>query len=87
MPLARTVCALLTTVVPAHSYQYSFAPNSEWTGFYAPAQEIHKYLERVAKRYSADRFIKTRHEVKGCYYDEKLAKWYGSTSHNIMHHG
>lgn len=60
----------------AHSYQYSFAPNTEWSSFYAPAKEIHTYLDGVARKYSADRFIKTGHEVKGCYFDKKLGKWY-----------
>jgi len=62
--------------IPSHSYQYSFAPNPEWSGFYAPAQEIHLYLDGVARKFSADRFIKTGHEVKTCTYDESLAKWY-----------
>jgi cation diffusion facilitator CzcD-associated flavoprotein CzcO len=42
---------------------------------YAPAAEIQAYLERVAKKFSADRFIKLQHEIKGCAWDDKLAKW------------
>ncbi|KAF1941982.1 FAD/NAD(P)-binding domain-containing protein [Clathrospora elynae] len=62
--------------VPSHSYQYTFQPNPNWSSLYAPAGEIQSYLEDVAKKYSADRFIKLRHEVKGCRWDDKIAKWH-----------
>jgi cation diffusion facilitator CzcD-associated flavoprotein CzcO len=29
----------------------------------------------VAKKYSADRFIKLQHEIKECQWDDKIAKW------------
>lgn len=60
----------------AHSYQYSFEPNPNWSSLYAPAKEIQAYLESVAKKYSADRFIKLSHEVTGCKWNEKEAKWH-----------
>lgn len=59
----------------AHSYQYSFEPNHSWSSLYAPAEEIQAYLDRVSKKYSADRYIKLGHEVQACHWDEKLAKW------------
>ncbi|KAH7392708.1 hypothetical protein BKA66DRAFT_412029 [Pyrenochaeta sp. MPI-SDFR-AT-0127] len=61
--------------VPSHSYQYSFDPNPNWSSLYAPAGEIQAYLESVAKKFSADRFIKLRHEIKECRWDDKTAKW------------
>ena len=36
--------------VPAHSYQYSFEPNPNWSAFYAPAPEIRAYLEGVREK-------------------------------------
>ncbi|RDW92264.1 hypothetical protein BP5796_01658 [Coleophoma crateriformis] len=36
--------------VPAHSYQFSFAPNPNWSGFYAPSEEICQYLHDVADK-------------------------------------
>lgn len=60
----------------AHSYQYSFEPNKNWSSLYAPAAEIQQYLEGVAKKYSADRFVKLRHEIKGCEWNERTAKWH-----------
>lgn len=63
-------------MAPAHSYQFSFEPNKDWSALYAPAPEIQAYLERVTKKYSADRFIKLEHEVVGCVWEEKEGKWH-----------
>ena len=65
----------LLNVRLAHSYQYSFQPNPNWSSLYAPAAEIQSYLQDVAQKYSADRFIKLRHEVRECRWDDKTAKW------------
>ncbi|KAF2197928.1 FAD/NAD(P)-binding domain-containing protein [Delitschia confertaspora ATCC 74209] len=64
--------------IPAHSYQFSFEPNLDWSSLYAPAPEIQAYLERVTKKYSADRFIKLSHQVTGCRWEEKTGKWHVS---------
>jgi cation diffusion facilitator CzcD-associated flavoprotein CzcO len=42
---------------------------------YAPAREIQAYLEKTAKKYSADRFIRLSHEVTECRWDPTVAKW------------
>jgi hypothetical protein len=59
----------------AHSYQYSFAPNPHWSNLYAPGSEIQQYLESVAVRFGATRFIKTSHMVEGCTWDDAEKKW------------
>jgi len=61
--------------IPSHSYQYSFDPNKNWSNLYAPAKEIQEYIEGVAKKYSADRFIKLSHKVQETRWDDKTAKW------------
>ena len=61
--------------VSAHSYQYSFAPNPNWSNLYAPGAEIRKYLEDVAEKYGATRFIKTSHEVKHAAWDDEQKIW------------
>ncbi|KAK0613039.1 hypothetical protein B0T17DRAFT_498747 [Bombardia bombarda] len=61
--------------IPSHSYQYTFAPNPDWSNIYAPGPEIRKYLEGVATRYGATRFIKTSHNVNECVWDEGQKKW------------
>ncbi|KAL2165938.1 hypothetical protein VTG60DRAFT_3580 [Thermothelomyces hinnuleus] len=61
--------------IPSHSYQYSFAPNPNWSNLYAPGSEIQQYLEDVAERFGAMRFIKTRHQVEHCAWDDVSKKW------------
>ena len=60
---------------PAHSYQYSFAPNPHWSKFYAPAAEIRAYLEGVVDKFSVGRFIKLSHKVVACIWNQDTAKW------------
>ena len=62
-------------LLEAHSYQYTFAPNPNWTSFYAPAHEIRGYLEDVVTKFSVDRFIKCSHKVVEAQWDDKKAKW------------
>jgi len=70
----------------AHSYQYSFAPNPNWSNLYAPGSEIQKYLEDIANKYGATRFIKTSHEVKHCAWDEEKKIWCVDTAGGDLHH-
>lgn len=72
--IVRILSSTLILIV-AHSYQYTFEPNPKWSALYAPAAEIQAYLEGVAKKYSADRFINLRHEIKECRWNDKTAKW------------
>src|SRR5438874_9352458 len=41
----------LTCDVPAHCYTYSFAPNPEWSQFYALGPEIQRYFEDVTDEF------------------------------------
>ncbi|KAF3006882.1 hypothetical protein E8E13_010976 [Curvularia kusanoi] len=61
--------------IPAHSYVYTFEENPSWSSFYAPAPEIQKYLQNVADKYSAGRFIKLSHKVVNCTWDALRSKW------------
>jgi cation diffusion facilitator CzcD-associated flavoprotein CzcO len=61
--------------IPAHSYVYTFAPNRDWSSFYASSDEIQRYLEGVADKYSVRRFVKTGHKVVRCEWDERGKKW------------
>ncbi|RYC53664.1 hypothetical protein CHU98_g12545, partial [Xylaria longipes] len=62
--------------IPAHSYQYSFNPNPNWSSFYAPGSEICAYLEAIAKKYGAMRFVKLSHEVISCTWDNEVKRCY-----------
>ncbi|OJD31775.1 flavin-binding monooxygenase [Diplodia corticola] len=61
--------------IPSHSYQYSFEPNTQWSSLYAPAREIQAYIERTARKYGADRFVRLGHEVRECRFDRRAGVW------------
>ncbi|KAI0456718.1 flavin-binding monooxygenase [Xylaria acuta] len=61
--------------IPAHSYQYTFNPNPNWSSFYAPGSEICAYLEATAKKFGAMRFVKLSHEVISCTWDNNTKRW------------
>ncbi|KAI0897668.1 flavin-binding monooxygenase [Annulohypoxylon nitens] len=61
--------------VPAHSYQYTFNPNTNWSAFYAPASEICAYLHSTAEKYGVLRHVKLLHKVESCRWDDSRKKW------------
>ncbi|KAI1101220.1 flavin-binding monooxygenase [Jackrogersella minutella] len=61
--------------IPAHSYQYSFNPNPDWSAFYAPQREICAYLQGTAEKYGVIRFVKLSHQVESCRWDDDKKKW------------
>lgn len=61
--------------IASHSYQYTFAPNPNWSHMYAQSAEIREYLTMVAEKYGATRFIKLRHNVLACDWDDTRKKW------------
>ncbi|GAA5925144.1 flavin-containing monooxygenase [Sporobolomyces koalae] len=68
--------------IPAHCYSLTFAPNYNWTKFYAPGPEIRQYLEDVAAKYRLDRFIKYLHKLTRAEWNEETAQW--SLSFDLM---
>lgn len=60
----------------AHSYQYTFAPNPRWSNLYAPGREIQQYLQGVADRFGATRFIKTSRKIERCEWVASEKKWF-----------
>ncbi|KAH8656971.1 flavin-binding monooxygenase [Tricladium varicosporioides] len=61
--------------IPAHSYQYSFDPNPDWSAFYAPAKEIWGYLRGIADKYGVMKYVRLSHKVTSCTWDDSLKKW------------
>ncbi|KAJ4393070.1 hypothetical protein N0V93_002277 [Gnomoniopsis smithogilvyi] len=62
--------------IPAHSYQFTFEPNKYWNGFYAKAEEIRHYIERVSNKYGANRFIHLGRKVTSYGWDESKKQWH-----------
>ncbi|GAA6060117.1 hypothetical protein JCM10212_003525 [Sporobolomyces blumeae] len=61
--------------IPAHCYSLTFAPNYNWSRFYAPGPEIRQYLEDVAAKYRLDRFIRYRHKLTRAEWNEESGQW------------
>ncbi|KAL2858523.1 flavin-binding monooxygenase [Aspergillus pseudoustus] len=61
--------------VASHAYQYTFAPNPNWSHHFAPAEEIGEYFKTVAARYELYDRIKFNAEVTRAEWDEELGRW------------
>ena len=61
--------------VPSHLYEFSFAPNPDWSRRYAPQAEIHAYLERVARSEGLVDRIRVGAEVTRATFDDERARW------------
>ena len=66
--------------VPSHLYEFSFAPNPDWSRRYAAQVEIQAYLEDVARREGVIDRIRTGAEVTRATFDDVRAKWVLETS-------
>ncbi len=53
----------LTCDVPSQLYQFSFAPKPDWTGLFAPGQEIQRYLREVVDRFGLGDRLRLNAEV------------------------
>lgn len=61
--------------IPAHTYQFTFADNSQWSKFYAGGAEIHQYLNHVVDHYKLRPFIKLRHTVTEAKWLDDEGQW------------
>ena len=53
----------LTCDVPSQLYQFSFAPKPDWTGIFAPGDEIQRYLRGVVEQFGLDDRLRLNAEV------------------------
>ena len=57
---------------PAHAYTFSFAPNPDWSSFYAYGPEIKKYMQDFAQKYDLLPYISLNSKVlKAQWIEEK----------------
>ncbi|OOB92034.1 flavin-containing monooxygenase [Rathayibacter sp. VKM Ac-2630] len=61
--------------IPSHLYSYSFAPEPDWSAFYAPGAEIQAYLEAVVAREHLDAHLRLSTEVRAMDFDEESERW------------
>ncbi|KAK6205760.1 hypothetical protein LQW54_008244 [Pestalotiopsis sp. IQ-011] len=61
--------------VPSHVYQFSFAPNPDWSQFFASSAEIQAYLKRVAHDFDLERFVQYNTQVTHALWREETGTW------------
>ncbi|KAF9883295.1 hypothetical protein FE257_003786, partial [Aspergillus nanangensis] len=61
--------------VPSHVYQYSFAPNPEWSQYYASSAEIQQYLKTVVHHFNLEKFIHYNSPITHASWDPSRAVW------------
>lgn len=66
--------------VQSHLYEYSFAPNPDWTERFASGPEIWAYLERCATQFGVRPHLRVRHSVRELRWDNAGARWRVDTS-------
>jgi cation diffusion facilitator CzcD-associated flavoprotein CzcO len=54
----------LSCDVPSRHYQYTFAPNPNWSHMFSPGREIQEYIDRVAQDFDIRRRISFSTEVE-----------------------
>ena len=59
----------LTCDVPSQLYQFSFAPKPDWTGIFAPGDEIQRYLRGVVERFRLEDRMRLNSEVTSTVFD------------------
>ncbi|GME65311.1 predicted protein [Neofusicoccum parvum] len=57
--------------VPSHIYQYSWAPNPDWTHFMSPGAEIRAYLEKVCDVFDLRKYIRFNTELLRATWNDK----------------
>jgi 4-hydroxyacetophenone monooxygenase len=58
-----------------HFYCYSFAPDNEWTEFFAQQPELQAYFERCMHDYGVTDHVRFETEVVGARWSEETASW------------
>lgn len=69
--------------IPAHAYQYSWAPNPCWSTVYAPAPEIRAYLDLVVAEHDLGKYIRYHQRCMSAIWNETRSLWTTIFKHEI----
>jgi cation diffusion facilitator CzcD-associated flavoprotein CzcO len=73
--LTQITLAGCTCDIPAHSYQFTWARNPNWSTFYATSEEIWRHLKDTAKKHDLEKNIKYNHMVQSATWNEEDGVW------------
>jgi cation diffusion facilitator CzcD-associated flavoprotein CzcO len=61
--------------IPAHVYQSSYEPNTQWSQEYAEGDEIRRYWKGVAEKYDVYKYLKFQKKILRATWDPEAAEW------------
>ncbi|EEU44226.1 uncharacterized protein NECHADRAFT_48557, partial [Fusarium vanettenii 77-13-4] len=61
--------------IPAHIYQFTWAPNPTWGEFYASGPEILRYFQDTAKKFDLEKYANLKHCVTRAEWNEDDGTW------------
>jgi 4-hydroxyacetophenone monooxygenase len=70
---------------PAHLYSFSFAPQANWSRYYAKQPEVLSYFQSVAQRFELEQFIRFGTRVSSAIWDESSQTWTVTTENAHGH--
>lgn len=62
--------------VPSHVYQASFAPNPNWSQFYASGGEILEYWKGIVEKYDVRKYMKLNRKITEARFDDLQSRWH-----------
>lgn len=61
--------------IPAHVYQSTFSPNTQWTEKFAQGHEIREYWQSVARKYDVYKYLRLRTKIEAVNWDNVEKHW------------
>lgn len=61
--------------IPAHVYQSTFSPNTQWSEIFAEGPEIRDYWQSRASKHGVYKHLKLRHRVDAAEWDPQHSQW------------
>lgn len=61
--------------MPAHAYQSTFSPNTQWTEEFAQGAEIRDYWQDFARKHNVYQYVRLKQSVQKAEWLADEAKW------------
>jgi cation diffusion facilitator CzcD-associated flavoprotein CzcO len=61
--------------IPAHVYQATYSPNTQWSEVFARGAEIRDYWQVQARKHDVYKYVKLQHRVDEAEWDDAQSKW------------
>ncbi|PVH93709.1 FAD/NAD(P)-binding domain-containing protein [Periconia macrospinosa] len=61
--------------IPAHVYQATFSPNTQWSEIFARGDEIREYWQSRARKHDVYKYLKLQHRVDEASWNDEHSKW------------